>query len=287
VTQRKTVQHFAPERVLAVLYGQLRRAVLAVMASESEPSLKLRLDKLLVDRGLAASRERAQALILAGKVLVDDQKLEKAGAQVEADAVIRLLGEDLKYVSRGGLKLERALEHWKIDVAGKVCLDVGASTGGFTDCLLQHGAARVIAVDTGYGQMDFALRQNQRVRLLEKTNARYVTDEVIAEKVDLIVIDVAFISATLVLPPVVSAGFPQSLEGRFGRQVIVLVKPQFEAGREFVGKGGIVRDPAAQLAAVEKVKKTLLALGCSSTDVIESPILGAEGNREFLLQGVF
>jgi 23S rRNA (cytidine1920-2'-O)/16S rRNA (cytidine1409-2'-O)-methyltransferase len=249
--------------------------------------LKLRLDKLLTDRGLAASRERAQALILAGKVLVNDQKLEKSGALVDADAVIRLLGEDLKYVSRGGLKLERALEHWHIDVEGKVCLDVGASTGGFTDCLLQHGAARLIAVDTGYGQMAFKLRQDPRVRLLEKTNARYLTHDMIAEKIDFVVIDVAFISATLVLPAVVSAAFPQSLEERQGRQVIVLVKPQFEAGREFVSKGGIVRDQAAQLAAVEKVRRTLLDLACSSTDVIESPILGAEGNREFLLRGLF
>jgi 23S rRNA (cytidine1920-2'-O)/16S rRNA (cytidine1409-2'-O)-methyltransferase len=248
--------------------------------------LKLRLDKLLVDRGLAASRERAQALILAGKVLVNDQKHDKAGARVVADAVVRLLGKDLQYVSRGGLKLERALEHWRIDVEGKVCLDVGASTGGFTDCLLQHGATRVIAVDTGYGQMDFKLRQDPRVRLLEKINARYVTDEVIGQKVDLIVIDVAFISAALVLPPVVNAAFPPSFDERRGRQVIVLVKPQFEAGREFVGKGGIVRDEAAQLAAVEKVKRTLLALACTRTDVIESPILGAEGNREFLLWGV-
>jgi 23S rRNA (cytidine1920-2'-O)/16S rRNA (cytidine1409-2'-O)-methyltransferase len=256
-------------------------------ASNSEPTVKLRLDKLLVDRGLAASRERAQALILAGEVLVNDQKLEKAGAQVEQDAVIRLLGEDLKYVSRGGLKLERALEHWRIDIEGKVCLDVGASTGGFTDCLLQRGAARVIAVDTGYGQMDFKLRQDPRVRLLEKTNARYLTHEVIAETVDLIVIDVAFISATLVLLPAVNAAFPQAFEERRGRSVIVLVKPQFEAGREFVGKGGIVRDEAAQLAAVEKVKRALLDLACSSTEVIESPILGAEGNREFLLRGIF
>jgi 23S rRNA (cytidine1920-2'-O)/16S rRNA (cytidine1409-2'-O)-methyltransferase len=257
------------------------------MVSDSEPSLKLRLDKLLVDRGLAASRERAQALILAGKVLVNDQKLEKAGTRVEAEAVVRLLGENLKYVSRGGLKLERALEHWHIDIEGKVCLDVGASTGGFTDCLLQHGAARVIAVDTGYGQMEFKLRQDTRVRLLEKTNARYVTDEVIAERVDLIVIDVAFISATLVLPPVVKAAFPPSVDECRGRHVIVLVKPQFEAGREFVSRGGIVRDETAQLAAVEKVKKTLLDLRCASTDVIESPILGAEGNREFLLRGLF
>ena len=252
--------------------------------------LKIRLDKLLVERGLAASRERAQALILAGKVLVDDQKLEKAGAQVTADATLRLLGEDLKYVSRGGLKLERALEHWQINVKGKLCLDVGASTGGFTDCLLQRGAARVIAIDTGYGQMDFKLRQDPRVRLLEKTNARYVTNAVIEETVDVILIDVAFISATLVIPPVINAAFPIPVDGadeRNGRQVIVLVKPQFEAGREFVGKGGIVRDEAAQLAAVEKVKKTMLALNCIRTDVIESPILGAEGNREFLLWAVF
>jgi len=252
-----------------------------------EPTLKLRLDKLLLDRGLAASRERAQALILAGKVLVNEQKFDKSGAQVAEDAAIRLLGEDLKYVSRGGLKLERALEHWHIDVMSKLCLDVGASTGGFTDCLLQHGAARVIAIDTGYGQMDFKLRQDPRVRLLEKVNARYVTSEVIGERTDLIVIDVAFISATLVLPAVVNAAFPPSGDERRGRQVIVLVKPQFEAGREFVGKGGIVRDEAAQLGAVEKVKQSLLDLACSRTEVIESPILGAEGNREFLLWAVF
>jgi 23S rRNA (cytidine1920-2'-O)/16S rRNA (cytidine1409-2'-O)-methyltransferase len=238
-------------------------------------------------RGLAASRERAQALILGGKVLINDQKVDKAGAPVEEDAVIRLLGEDLKYVSRGGLKLERALEHWHIDLTGKICLDVGASTGGFTDCLLQHGASRVIAIDTGYGQMDFKLRQDSRVRLLEKTNARYVTEEIIGKKVDLVVIDVAFISATLVIPPVLQAAFPSSVDERHGREVIVLVKPQFEAGREFVGKGGIVRDEEVQLASVEKVRKTLLDLGCTRTDLIESPILGAEGNREFLLLGVF
>jgi 23S rRNA (cytidine1920-2'-O)/16S rRNA (cytidine1409-2'-O)-methyltransferase len=220
-------------------------------------------------------------------VLVNDQKLDKAGAQVGADSEIRLLGDDLKYVSRGGVKLERALEHWHVEVRGKVGIDVGASTGGFTDCLLQHGASRVIAVDTGYGQMDFRLRQDPRVRLLEKTNARYLTREGIGELADLIVIDVAFISATLVLPAVVNAVFPQSQSERSGRQVIVLVKPQFEAGREFVGKGGIVRDESAQLASVEKVKKALQDLGCSSLQVIESPILGAEGNREFLLRGVF
>jgi 23S rRNA (cytidine1920-2'-O)/16S rRNA (cytidine1409-2'-O)-methyltransferase len=249
--------------------------------------VKLRLDKLLVDRGLVASRDRAQALIIAGKVLVNEQKFEKAGTQVALDAAVRLLGEDLKYVSRGGLKLEHALAHWNIDVQGKICLDVGASTGGFTDCLLQRGAERVIAIDTGYGQMDFQLRQDPRVRLLEKTNARYVTSQSIGEMVDLIAVDVAFISATLVLGPVVNAAFPQSMGERRGGQVIVLVKPQFEAGREFVGKGGIVRDEAAQLRSVEKVKATLVGLGCSSLDRIDSPILGAEGNREFLLRGVF
>ncbi|MGB0005543.1 MAG: TlyA family RNA methyltransferase [Candidatus Sulfotelmatobacter sp.] len=249
--------------------------------------MKIRLDKLLVDRGLAPSRERAQGLIIAGKVLVNDQKIEKSGAQVFSDSAIRLLGGDQKYVSRGGLKLERALEHWHIDVNGAVCLDVGASTGGFTDCLLQHGASRVIAIDTGYGQMAFKLRQDPRVRLLEKTNARYLTREIVGEIADLIVIDVAFISATLVLPAAVNAVFPPSLEDRQGRQVIVLAKPQFEAGREFVGKGGIVRDEAAQLASVEKVKKALQDLACAEVDVIDSPILGAEGNREFLLRAVF
>ena len=249
--------------------------------------MKLRLDKLLVDRKLAASRERAQALIIAGKVLVNDQKLDKAGAQVSEDAVLRLLGEDLKYVGRGGLKLERALEYWNVDVSGKICLDVGASTGGFTDCLLQHGAARVIAVDTGYGQMDYKLRQDPRVRLLEKTNARFLTKDAVGEMVDLIAVDVAFISATLILPAVVNSVLPSSPSERVGRQIIVLVKPQFEAGREFVGKGGIVRDESAQIASVEKVKRTLLDLGCSSLDVIDSPILGAEGNREFLLRGIF
>lgn len=256
-------------------------------AGSEESVLKTRLDKLLVDLGLAASRERAQALILAGKVLVDDQKIEKSGVQVDAESVIRLLGDDIKYVSRGGLKLERALEHWKIDVEGKVCLDVGASTGGFTDCLLQNGAVRVIAVDTGYGQMDFKLRQDARVRLLEKTNARYLKRELLGESVDLIAMDVSFISATIVLPAAVGAAFPQSSEDRSGRQTVVLVKPQFEAGREHVGKGGIVRDEQAQLAAVEKVRSALRNLGAVWTETIESPILGAEGNREFLLYGVF
>lgn len=249
--------------------------------------MRVRLDKLLVERGLVASRERAQAMILAGKVLVNEQKVEKAGIAVSGDANIRLLGEDLRYVSRGGLKLEKAIEHWRIEVAGKVGLDIGASTGGFTDCLLQHGASRVIALDTGRGQMDFRLRQDARVRLLEKTNARYLTAGQIGEAVDLIVVDVSFISATLVLPPVLRAAFPAGPAERSGRQIVVLVKPQFEAGRGEVGKGGIVRDQATQLAAVGKVRSALIAEGCVSTDAVESPILGGEGNREFLLRGVF
>lgn len=237
-----------------------------------------------MDRGLAASRERAQALILAGKVLVNEQKVAKSGRQIEEDSAIRLLGEDLKYVSRGGLKLERALEHWGIDANGKICLDVGASTGGFTDCLLQHGAARVIAVDTGYGQLDFKLRQDHRVRLLEKTNARYLTRESLGESVDFITIDVSFISATLVLPAVIFSAFGANSHG--GR-IVVLVKPQFEVGRKNVGKGGIVRDVDAQLASLEKVRNTLKDLGATKAESIDSPILGAEGNREFLLYGLF
>jgi len=246
--------------------------------------LKSRLDKILVDRGFAASRERAQALILAGKVLVDEQKIDKSGAQIEEGCTIRLLGEDLKYVSRGGLKLERALKHWRIEVNDKICLDVGASTGGFTDCLLQHGAARVVAVDTGYGQMDFKLRQDPRVRLLEKTNARYLTAEVLGESAEFIAMDVSFISATLVLPAVISSAFAANSHRG---QTVVLVKPQFEAGREHVGKGGIVHDENAQLASLQKVRNRLIQLGATQTDSIDSPILGAEGNREFLLYAIF
>ena len=241
---------------------------------------KVRLDKLLVERGLVSSRERARALVLAGRVLVNDQKVEKAGAEVDPGADVRILGEDLKYVSRGGVKLERALAHWQIDVRGRVCMDVGASTGGFTDCLLQHGASRVVAIDTGYGQIAHRLRQDPRVRLLERTNARYLQPQDIAEAVDLVVVDVSFISATLVLPAVVRAargGARRRLE------LVVLVKPQFEAGREALGKGGIVRDGRIQLEALEKVRRAVIEQGAVRTDSIDSPILGVEGNREFLL----
>jgi 23S rRNA (cytidine1920-2'-O)/16S rRNA (cytidine1409-2'-O)-methyltransferase len=255
--------------------------------------VKVRIDKLLVDRGIVPSRERAQALILAGKVLVNEQKVEKSGASVPADAVIRLLGEDLRYVSRGGLKLERALECWNIDVRARTCLDIGASTGGFTDCLLQHGAARVIAVDTGWGQIDMKLRNDPRVRLLEKTNARYLEPAQLlplleSEKpVSFIAMDVSFISATLVLPAVIRSTFAIAEPNVAAREIVVLVKPQFEVGRENVGKGGIVRDQVAQLQSVNKVQRAVVEFGATCTDVIDSPILGAEGNREFLLYARF
>jgi 23S rRNA (cytidine1920-2'-O)/16S rRNA (cytidine1409-2'-O)-methyltransferase len=243
--------------------------------------MKHRLDKLVFDRGLVPSRERAQALIIAGKVLVDEQKIEKPGASVESDSVIRLLGEDIRYVSRGGLKLEKAFEHWGIDVAGKTCLDVGASTGGFTDCLLQNGATRVIAIDTGRGQIDAKLRNDSRMKLLEQTNARYLTRKQLELKgrADFVAMDVAFISATLVLPAVIAAAEPL--------EIVVLVKPQFEVGRERVGSGGIVRHEGDQAAAVAKVREAVEQLGGTNVDVIESPITGAEGNREFLLHAVF
>ena len=244
----------------------------------------MRLDSLLIERGLAPSRARALALVLAGKVLVNGQKVEKSGASIDIASEIRVLGEDLKYVSRGGLKLERALDHWRIDVQGRVCMDVGTSTGGFTDCLLQRGAARVIAVDTGHGQIAFGLRQDPRVRLLEKTNARYLKRDQVGETVSLIAMDVSFISATLILPAVLAAGFP---DDRQGCQLIVLVKPQFEVGRAKVGKGGIVKDVDAQQQAVEKVRSAVIGLGASETDVIESPNLVASGNRELLLSAGF
>jgi 23S rRNA (cytidine1920-2'-O)/16S rRNA (cytidine1409-2'-O)-methyltransferase len=250
--------------------------------------MKMRLDKLLLERGLASSRERAQALILEGRVLVAGQKVEKSGAAVDTTAELRLLGEEPKYVSRGGLKLEKALAHWKIEVSGRVCLDVGASTGGFTDCLLQQGAARVLAIDTGYGQMDARLRSDPRVRLLERTNARYLKAEDVGEAAGLVTVDVAFISATLVLPAVMRAvASSRSPVAGETLELVVLVKPQFEAGREKVGKGGIVRDPEAQQAAVERVRRAVEELGGRDIEVIDSPILGAEGNKEFLLHARF
>jgi 23S rRNA (cytidine1920-2'-O)/16S rRNA (cytidine1409-2'-O)-methyltransferase len=246
---------------------------------------KSRLDLLLVDRALVPSRERARALILAGRVLVAEQKIDKPGTSVPADSPIRLLGEDQPYVSRGGLKLAAALDHWHIDVRNRFCLDIGASTGGFTDCLLQHGAARVTAIDTGFGQIAMKLRNDPRVSLMERTNARYLEPHsLVAEQGSgaqgpgptFLAMDVSFISATLLLEPVFAAA-PHLTEA------VILVKPQFEAGRRHVGKGGIVRDPAAHQLATDKVAECVRSLRWQAVETIPSPIAGAEGNKEFLL----
>jgi 23S rRNA (cytidine1920-2'-O)/16S rRNA (cytidine1409-2'-O)-methyltransferase len=252
--------------------------------------MKLRLDKLLVDRALAASRERAQALILAGRVLVDEQRVDKPGTPVAEDAAIRMTGDDLRYVSRGGLKLEAALKAWSISVAGLACADIGASTGGFTDCLLQHGAESVLAVDTGYGQIHNKLRNDPRVTLLERTNARLLEPGQLAQGghdggIRFFAMDVSFISATLVLPALLKALAPVGETWR--GEAVVLVKPQFEAGREHVGKGGIVRDPAAHQLAVHRVEDSVREQGGEALALIDSPILGMEGNREFLLHARF
>ena len=241
---------------------------------------KNRLDRLLVERGLAASRQKAQALILAGQVLVDEQKVEKCGAAVSATASLRLLGAGSKYVGRGGLKMEAALDHFGVNPEGKVCLDIGASTGGFTDCLLQRGARKVFAVDAGTNQLDWKLRQDARVVVLEKTNARYLAFERIGERVGLATLDVSFISSTLILPVL-----PPLLEA--GADLVTLVKPQFEVGAAQVGKGGIVRDPALHEEAVEKVARKVAELGFTEIGRVESAILGAEGNREFFLHAIW
>jgi 23S rRNA (cytidine1920-2'-O)/16S rRNA (cytidine1409-2'-O)-methyltransferase len=260
---------------------------LSVSAREFSTALanaaKMRLDVLLAERGLVPSRERARALILAGRVLVREQKVDKPGTAVAADAPVRLLGEDQPFVSRGGLKLAAALEHWQIAVSGRGCVDVGASTGGFTDCLLQHGAAHVTAVDTGFGQIAMKLRNDTRVRLMERTNARFLEPgSLVAEQgapeLTFLVMDVSFISATLLLGPVMAAA-PGLVEA------VVLVKPQFEAGRVHVGKGGIVRDPEAHQLAIDRVADCVRSLGWEVVETIPSPITGAEGNREFLLYG--
>jgi 23S rRNA (cytidine1920-2'-O)/16S rRNA (cytidine1409-2'-O)-methyltransferase len=238
------------------------------------PTSRVRLDRQLVDRGLAESREKAQALIMAGDVLVDGRPAHKPGENVATSSTIEVRARP-RFVGRGGIKLQAALDHFKIDPAGMLCLDIGASTGGFTDCLLQNGAARVHAVDVGHGQFDWKLRQDARVVVYEGLNARHLTLSDLGEPVDLAVCDVSFISATLILPAVAPL---LKADG----QMIVLVKPQFEAGREQVGKGGIVRDPAVQQAACDRVAAAVEALGfCWST--IDSPIPGAEGNREILL----
>ncbi len=237
-------------------------------------STRTRLDQILVERGLAESREKAKALILAGAVFVDGQKADKAGHSIAVTSRIEITGR-MPYVSRGGFKLEAALDRFGIDPRGRVCLDAGASTGGFTDVLLQRGAARVYAVDVGTGQLDWKLRNDPRVVVKEGINARYLKPEDIGEPVDLAVCDVSFISLALVLPAV--AGLLKE-----NGEMVALVKPQFEAGRGQVGKGGIVRDPELHRAAVERVAGAAHALGFK-TDTMESPILGAEGNKEFLL----
>ena len=229
---------------------------------------------LLVDRGLVDSREKARALILAGQVLVDGQKLDKSGHAVPSDARVELLASP-RYVGRGGLKLEAALDHFAVAVAGKICLDVGSSTGGFTDCLLQRGAARVYAIDVGTAQLDWKLRNDPRVVVREQVNARYLTREVVPESIDLAVCDVSFISITMILPALVNL-LAKSAE------MVILVKPQFELEREQVGKGGIIRDPALHQQACRRVEDAVRRLGFE-THIIPSPVLGAEGNQEFLL----
>jgi 23S rRNA (cytidine1920-2'-O)/16S rRNA (cytidine1409-2'-O)-methyltransferase len=247
---------------------------------------KVRLDKLLVDLQLVPSRERAQALILAGRVLVAEQKMEKPGTPTDPESPIRLLGDDLKFVGRGGLKLERAIAHWSIDLAGKACLDIGASTGGFTDCMLQAGALSVLAIDTGYGQISEKLRSDPRVSLMERTNARLLEPHSLAARnIQFIAIDVSFISATLVLPAVLNA-LAES-ESIWSGELVLLIKPQFEAGREHVGKGGIVRTQEARQLAINRVAQAVHAAYGADIEIIDSPIKGMEGNHEYLLHSRF
>src|SRR5436309_1500088 len=237
-----------------------------------------RIDKLLVARGLAPSRTRAQALVMAGVVLVNEQRVEKPSETFPPDAAIRVRGADdpaARYVGRGGLKLEAALLEFKLDVTDFVCLDVGASTGGFTDCLLQHGARRVVAIDVGHNQLDYRLRTDSRIAVREGVNARYLQPDDFATRFDLVVMDVSFITARKILPALVPLLNERGL-------IIVLIKPQFEVGRGAVGKGGIVSDPAQHTRVVDEVNRAALDLGLKVSGVVESPIRGADGNREFL-----
>jgi 23S rRNA (cytidine1920-2'-O)/16S rRNA (cytidine1409-2'-O)-methyltransferase len=236
--------------------------------------MKLRLDQLLVERGLVQSRQKAQALILAGSVLINKQKVEKPGHSVPSDASVEILG-GLPFVSRGGVKLDAALTQFNIDVSGKVAIDIGASTGGFTDSLLQRGAMRVYAVDVGATQLDWRVRTDPRVIVKDQTNARYLTHTDIPELCDIAVCDVSFISVTLIVPAVPALLKPQG-------EMVILIKPQFEVGRADVGKGGIVRDPELHRAACDKVRGAVELLGYA-TELMDSPITGAEGNKEFLL----
>jgi 23S rRNA (cytidine1920-2'-O)/16S rRNA (cytidine1409-2'-O)-methyltransferase len=237
---------------------------------------KDRIDKILVDRGLTQSRERARALIMAGQVVVADHVAEKPGQMVPVAAEVRLKGELLPFVSRGGLKLQKALDEFNIDVTGLIVLDVGASTGGFTDCLLQRGAAKVIAVDVGYGQLAWKLRQDERVVNLEKTNIRYLTPDKLPHIPDLAVIDASFISIAKVLPATLILLKDEAV-------IIALIKPQFEVGRGEVGKGGVVRDALKHREVITAISSVAENLGLKVRGVTESPILGPKGNREFLI----
>lgn len=237
-----------------------------------------RIDKLLVERGLAESRTKAQALVMAGAVLANDQRVDKPSDQIATDANLRIKGEDdpaSKYVGRGALKLEAALRQFQIDVTDRVCLDIGASTGGFTDCLLQHGARRVVAVDVGHNQIDWRLRTDPRVEVREGVNARYLTPQDFAGQFDAVVMDVSFISATKIFPVI-----PPLLTG--AGNLITLIKPQFEVGRGEVGKGGIVREAEKRAQVVENVCAAAAEFGLEQHGLIESPIQGADGNVEFL-----
>ncbi len=239
---------------------------------------RIRIDRLLTERGLAESRQKAQAFVIAGQVLADEQKITKPGQQVAPEAEIRILAPAPKYVSRAGVKLEAALENFRLSVGDKVCLDVGSSTGGFTDCLLQHGAAKVYAVDVGTAQLHWKIRQDERVIVRERINARYLDSAVVPEPVQFVSCDVSFISVTLIFPairPLLTAE----------AELVVLAKPQFEVGRGQVGKGGIVEDPELHQQVTEKVRKALQQIGFRRVDEMESPIRGAEGNKEFLLHG--
>lgn len=238
--------------------------------------MKERIDKLLLDRALVKSRQQAQALILEGVVLVNEQRIDKPGVKVEITANIRLKKYLQPYVSRGGLKLEKALEVFAPVMEGGICLDIGASTGGFTDCLLQHGAAKVFAVDVGHNQLDWKLRSDKRVVAIEGLNARYLNFEDIGTMVDLITMDLSFISLTYILP--VLNPFLKT-----DTKILALIKPQFEVGKGQVEKGGLVTDPEKHLQVIEKVRSAALSLGYSVLGVIDSPILGADGNKEFFM----
>ncbi|MDD3338958.1 MAG: TlyA family RNA methyltransferase [Lachnospiraceae bacterium] len=238
--------------------------------------MKQRLDVLIVERQLAPSREKAKAIIMSGNVFVEGQREDKAGSMFPDTANIEVRGKTLPYVSRGGLKLEKAMQHFDLTLEGKVCMDVGSSTGGFTDCMLQNGAVKVYAVDVGHGQLDWKLRQDDRVVCMERTNIRYVTEEDIADKIDFSSIDVSFISLTKVLLPV------RQLLTEKG-QIVCLIKPQFEAGREKVGKKGVVRDPAVHREVIEKVIAYAKSIHFDMLHLEFSPIKGPEGNIEYLL----